>query len=66
MQNKKIIPIKIIGTLFRNFDFSICDLIMHPNISNNKEIISTAHNIANTIVKAINKTSVTIFSKLFI
>ena len=65
MQSKKIIPIKRTGTLFKNFDFNVCDLMMQPNISKNKEIISTITNIANTMIKAIKRNSVTIFSKLF-
>ena len=63
MQSKKIIPIKRTGTLFKNFDFIVCDLMIYPNISNNKEIIST---ITNTMIKAIKRNSVTIFSKLLI
>ena len=66
MQRKKIIPIKRIGTLFKNFDFNVCDLIMQPSISNNKEMISTIINIARTIIKKKKRNSAIIFSKLFI
>ena len=66
MQSKKIIPIKRNGTLFKNFDFIVCDLMIHPNVSNNKEIISTITNITSTMIKEIKRNSVTIFSKLFI
>ena len=51
MQSKKIIPIKRTGTLFKKFDFIVCDLMIHPNISNNKEIISTITNITSTMIK---------------
>ena len=64
--NKKIIVTNSMGTVFRNFDFKVWDLIIHPKINNNKDIIRTIDNINNEDIKVIKNTDVIMFSKLWI
>ena len=45
------IPIIKNGTVFRNFDFIVCDFIRQPSISNNSEM---TNNVTNNISMEIN------------
>ena len=63
--NKKIIPTRKIGTIFKNFSFNVCDLIIQPRSNNSNEIDNVQTNIISTTIKAIKRTDVIIFSKLF-
>ncbi len=49
----KKIPIIKNGTVFRNFDFNVCDFIRHPSISNNNEITNNTTNNTSIDINAI-------------